>query len=211
MGGKRKWTTAHINYLRKIAHGKPRADILRLFNAQYKTDISMVCLYRIMNKNGIHCGIKTTFKKGLVPHNKGQKGYCAGKRTWFKAGNVPPATAPIGTVSKEDGILKIKVKEPNGWVFFNRAIYEYFNGAVPEGHVVIFGDGNKMNYSPENLIAVSRAQLIVMNQNHLIYNNADLTKVGALVASVKMTVNKCKQKHKRKGQDVKAKPTSGKQ
>jgi hypothetical protein len=203
----RVYTDKHIDYVRSIAKGRFSSEITRMFNRRFRKNVSEVSIGNLMQRNDIQSGVKYRWKNGHVPHNKGQKRWWSGgESTQFKRGNTPPQSLPVGTVRKEDGILKIKIQEPKKWVFFHHAIYEYFNGPVSDGHIVIFGDGNQMNYSPDNLIMVSRAQLGVMNQKHMIYSNADLTKIGALMASVKIAANKRKQKLKdRKVQDVKAK------
>jgi len=63
-------------------------------------------------------------------------------------------------------------------------IWERHNGPVPPGHVVIFGDGNRRNFDPGNLLLVSRKQLVRLNQRGLIQNNAELTKMGIIIADI---------------------------
>lgn len=63
-------------------------------------------------------------------------------------------------------------------------LWEAANGPVPPDHVVIFGDGNRRNFDPENLLLVSRKQLIRMNQMDLIQEDAELTKTGIIIADI---------------------------
>ena len=63
-------------------------------------------------------------------------------------------------------------------------VWERENGPVPKGHVVIFGDRNRRNFEINNLILVSRKQLVRLNQNNLIQNDAELTKTGVIVADI---------------------------
>ena len=63
-------------------------------------------------------------------------------------------------------------------------IYEKYHGEIPKDHVVIFADGNKMNLDINNLISISRHQLLVLNGNNLIYEDTDLTKTGVNIANL---------------------------
>ena len=38
---------------------------------------------------------------------------------------------------------------------------------VPDGHLVLFADGDRRNFDPANLLLVSRAELAVMNKRRL--------------------------------------------
>lgn len=60
------------------------------------------------------------------------------------------------------------------------------------GHKVIFADGNKRNFNINNLILVSNSEALIMNTNKLIYEDAELTKTGSLIAKVIDKTNKLK-------------------
>ncbi len=57
---------------------------------------------------------------------------------------------------------------------------------------MIFGDGDKLNCNIDNLILVSRSELLIMNRNKLIKNDSVLTKVGVNIAKLLDTMNKKK-------------------
>jgi len=61
-------------------------------------------------------------------------------------------------------------------------IWEKANGEIPDGHAVIFLDGNRSNFSLENLALVSRAELAYMNRNNLRSPNPDITRLGVALA-----------------------------
>ena len=78
---------------------------------------------------------------------------------------------PVGTerVSK-DGYIVIKVRlrankpmSKDNWMLKHVWAYQQAYGPVPEGHVVYFADGDKRNFEPENLVAVPRRLVGVMN------------------------------------------------
>lgn len=60
------------------------------------------------------------------------------------------------------------------------------------GYKVIFADKNKRNFDPDNLILVTDSESLIMNTNKLIYEDAELTKTGSLIAKVIDKTNKLK-------------------
>lgn len=60
------------------------------------------------------------------------------------------------------------------------------------GYKVIFADKNKRNFNPDNLILVTDSEALIMNNNKLIYEDAELTKIGSLIAKVIDKTNKLK-------------------
>ncbi|GHV76492.1 hypothetical protein AGMMS49942_13130 [Spirochaetia bacterium] len=96
---------------------------------------------------------------------------------------------PVGTeVIDTDGYVKVKIADPKTWKVKHRIIWEKANGPVPKGNVIIFADGNRMNVKLKNLLMVSRKELAVMNRSGLIYENAEFTKTGKLIADIKIGI-----------------------
>lgn len=119
------------------------------------------------------------FKPGQAPWNKGVKGLRLGSpETHFKPGEISGAAAqnmlPIGTerVTK-DGIIMRKVAEGMGrrrdWRPVHVLVWEEHNGPLPDGHAVIFADGDRGNFAPDNLLCLSRAELMRRNSRHTRY------------------------------------------
>lgn len=61
------------------------------------------------------------------------------------------------------------------WVQKHRYIYEQQHGEIPNDHIIIFLDGNKTNFSINNLYCISRKIHAVMNKNRWFSENPDLT------------------------------------
>ena len=121
------------------------------------------------------------------------------RRTMFKKGQKPVNTAAIGDESKksEDDYVYVKVADEDvpsrfNWKEKHRLIYEENYGPIPEGYVVIFLDGNKRNFDPDNLMAISKADNARANQNGLRFDDPDLTKSGVGIAKVISTMGKRK-------------------
>jgi hypothetical protein len=135
-------------------------------------------------------GNKGCFKQGRIPWNKGLRGVnFGGKTTQFKPGHRGNKWVPLGTERiGKDGCIEVKVrdeKSKKNWKSKHAIIWEKHNNqSVPEGHVIIFGDSDNRNFDPNNLILVSRKQLIRMNQNGLIKDDTELTKSGVIIADI---------------------------
>ena len=96
------------------------------------------------------------------------------KNTMFKKGNIPANHRPIGSERiTVDGIVEIKIAEPNKWKAKARVIYEKEFGTIPKGYIIIYLDGNKQNLEPNNLKAISRKENLIMNHSKLRYNNKE--------------------------------------
>lgn len=113
------------------------------------------------------------FSKGNQPWNKGKKGWQAGgdaEKTKFKPGNRPQTWKPVGTVRvNKDGIIEIKVsdtRQKSDWQGLHRIIWEKNHGPIPEGHIVVFRDGNRRNFADENLESIDRAENVRRNSIH---------------------------------------------
>ena len=140
--------------------------------------------------------VAARFTKGHTPDNKGKKvspeTYAKCQPTMFKKGHRPATTAPIGadTVTGKGGYVFVKIDDDptvpsrKNWKQKHHLIYEKHYGPIPEGHIVIFLDGNNRNFDPENLRAISKATNARMNQNHLRFKERELTDTGANVAEM---------------------------
>jgi hypothetical protein len=119
----------------------------------------------------------TKFKKGSTPFNKGksrseyltpeliekqsktqfQEGVTTGEKHphWNGGVQTPKNSCVILWAGKGEK----RKRRP-------REIYEAHNGPIPEGYVIYHLDRIKTNDSPDNLIAVSRADLMRLNNEN---------------------------------------------
>ena len=112
---------------------------------------------------------KTTFKKGSTPWNKGKKGIHLSPKSEFKLGNNVKTSFPIGTItirkSKNNGSRQhIKINLPSKWEEYAKYVWKQYYGKVLNGDIIHHLDGDTLNDSIENLIAIPR-------KDHPIFHN----------------------------------------
>ena len=188
-----KWTNKEIDYLKSIEKGKTHSEIKILMVDKFKYDFSIGQLKGIIERSGIRVGTGSSFKKGHTPWNKGTKGVMKANKGSFKKGVMPTQFVHVGSERvNRDGYVEIKTKNPSTWELKHRYIYKKHYGEIPEDCNIIFADTNKTNFNIDNLILVSRAEMLIMNHNKLIYEDKELTKVGANIAKVLAKVSDIK-------------------
>lgn len=173
------------DYINQNYCGVGPMEMAERLNEMFGTQYSKSQMKSFYANNKLNSGLDGRFVKGLVPANKGKHTGGGPEETRFDIGHKPYNTLPVGTrVKKSDGYWAVKTAEPNVWEQIHRRIWEGHNGKIPPGHVVIFGDGNKDNLDVNNLILVTKKQLVRMNQNGLIRSDIELTKTGIIMADM---------------------------
>lgn len=193
-----RFTSEQIMFLTNHVVGRGSKELLGMFNTNFELDLKITQIRAFIKNHGLKSGIDCTFKAGRVPFNKGQKGLGGWEPTQFKKGNRPHNYKPVGTERVNgEGYVDVKVADPSKWRSKHIIVWERENGNVPQGHVVIFGDGDRSNIVLENLILISRKQLVVLNKNGLIQNDADITRTGIIVADLHIKIGEAKKIEKR--------------
>lgn len=106
--------------------------------------------------------------------------------TRFKNGQLPHNTVPIGAVKElKDGYLWLKIddklkprRKKDNWKPLHHFMYEFYHGAIPAGYDVMFLDGNKRNFSKDNLEIVTKAERLYLNRHGFISSDPEITKSG---------------------------------
>lgn len=183
------WTAAEIEYLCKHYPDMLARDVACALN---KTTRSVYLKAGQMGlkksdaffnneKSGrltANTGLGTRFKKGLRPWNKGMKGLqqpgrC--KETQFKPGHLGGSALknvkPVGYERlTKDGYIERKIRADGPFYKRWRAVHilnwEAVNGPLPDGHCLVFKDGNKQNLALDNLVLTTRADNMRRNTYH---------------------------------------------
>ena len=208
----RKWSDEEIEFIMEHAMEMPCAELLKLVNARFGKNYSLEQLYRVKARcrikslnigcfrKGIHNSPATEFKKGHVPRNKGTHPPTKGRmaETQFKKGNIPPNHKPVGTERISYGKIQIKIAEPNKWEWLATLIWQSVHKkALPEGCIIRFANEDITDYSPENLVAITKAQNAVLNHLHIHTYDADSLKAALLICDLKMQQSKRKKRKRR--------------
>lgn len=123
-------------------------------------------------RRGDKTGMGTRFQPGLVPHNKGVKGWQAGGRardTQFKPGQMPHNTVPIGSYRiDKQGTLQRKISNAPGnnskrWRGVHELVWTEANGPVPPRHIVVFKPNMRTTDLDE--ITLDRVECISQAEN----------------------------------------------
>jgi hypothetical protein len=87
------------------------------------------------------------------------------------------------------------------WRLKHIVLWEQAHGKpVPEGHYIVFGDGDKRNFTPENLFCVTAAQSAMRITMKLQGATPELAAAGVALAKLYAQINEKKKNKKRKNQ-----------
>jgi hypothetical protein len=198
------WTDDERNYLIKTFPNSYTVEICDFLNRSYSS-VSTQAKFLGLKKSESFKAIELQkqaerlkesgklhrFSKGHVAHNKGKKMpeeiYKICSATMFKKGNEPHNTKFNGfeRISK-DGYVEVRVAKGE-FILKHRKIWEDVHGATPDGHIVIFKDGNKQNIEIENLMMISKRDN--MDRNTIHRYPEDLKGVIRLIGKLKKKIN----------------------
>lgn len=177
--------------------GHNEHEISRAFSKEFGIDLKKSQIKNFKTRFGIKSGTQGgTFYKGQPSHNKGQKMpdhvYQRAKATMFKKGNIPHNHKPVGSERLNvDGYIEVKIAEPAKWKLKQRLIWEKRTGEkLTSKDVIIFLDGNKQNFDIDNLVKLTRAELVRYNQDHLYDGTHDVSLAAASIAKIKVRLKK---------------------
>ena len=164
---RQQYTKEQIDFLRDNKN-VTLPELASMFNEHFNANVTRTAIEHICSRENI-------FKE-----RKGIK-MLAGKRNPFTK------RCKIGTERSCSGKVYIKIsdnvtksgensfKEGGNWQEKKRFIYEKHNGKIPKGYQVIHLDGNKGNFSPNNLYAISPKTNMVLAANKWFTNDREVT------------------------------------
>jgi hypothetical protein len=193
-----RYTQEEKEFIGCICEGLTLDEILEKFIERFGVNVTKKSIKGIMYRNNFknHMqGFKTRFKKEQEAWNKGKKGLqTGGEEGWFKKGNLPSTHKPVGSEAVSEGTLLIKIAEPNVWVKKHRYIWEQAYGPIPNGMVVRFADGNKMNVTLDNLLLVSRRVCTSVVKRKMEQEDPDLNMTAHKLAELDLTIKDIKKR-----------------
>lgn len=190
--GSEHFSNEQVGFLKSIAH-LPRAEMARLFNEKYNERRTIKSMQRFCSKHKLTgVGNAGRFKKGEKPWNDGVKGLRLSPNSEFKKGNKPHNTRPLWSerICSKDGFVWIKVFEPNGFVLKHHWVWQQAGLEIPDGAMLCFKDGDKMNCTVDNLILVTKSELLRFNQLFARKATPQNRESLLLIAQIKDTLHK---------------------
>lgn len=164
-----KWTEDKIEFLKKVAPNTLTEKIKEELNAKYNAELTLSAVRSAMKKFNVKNGLSTRDKSGV--------------KKMRKLNVRKPSSIPIGAIRYRSAykVLMIKTEKENGeikWEQYHRYIWKKHHGEIPEDHVIIFADGNIENVKIENLLCITKSELMKLTLNDMIDKNAELTRTN---------------------------------
>jgi len=177
------WSNEEIDKLVKLYPDNFTEDLCNIFNRSKNSIYGKANLLGL-NKSPEHIkkaleiegeklkvlGKNTRFVKGQEAHNKGakmpQSFHEKARHTFFKKGHLPFNTKYDGYIRiNVDGYKEIRVRQGK-FVLLHRKIWEETHGKIPDGHIIVFKDGNRKNCDISNLKMITFAENGRINSGH---------------------------------------------
>jgi hypothetical protein len=181
----RHYTPEEIQFVKKNIRGRSYVNMAKMFNERFGLRITLKQMECLIYKHGLRNGIGI-FLPGHVPHNIGKT-----HKPW--EGHY----SPVGSERSDNGYIVVKSGHST-WKRKHAVIWEKANGKIPKGHIVIFADGNRRNFDPDNLLLVTKKEHFIMNALGLRSPNAALTRTGKIIADIRIAVAERKRSLKKR-------------
>lgn len=158
-----RYSSQQLAFLRKHRQ-LGREELTALFNQTFETNVSVNAIRKICSRQKIYSDYQGGWKKGQNAWHNGKPTVIPPKNG-FKAGHISPKRKPVGTTyQRDDGLVLIKIADPDEWVFRGYWVWQSHFGEIPEGKVLWHKDGNPANDDISNLELLSRLELLQINR-----------------------------------------------
>lgn len=188
-----KYSKEEDDFLRANSEKYRGPELLQIFNEKFGAELNLQTLYVHCSKNlKISIGPDDgKYKKGGKPWDRvegGREAYISllkkgqsenWQRTVFKKGheshNKKELLTEVKRARKNKDGYEVRIKTEDGWVLKQNYIWEKENGPIPEGHLLVFADGDRLNFDISNLRCVSNRTFSRLVHNKWLDNgNSDL-------------------------------------
>ena len=195
----RLFTAEQMVWIREAYTRLSLEDMTAEFNRTFGTGMKVSQLRSFTRNHRIRSGRSGHFNDGHDSWNKGTKGLTGANSGSFKKGIQPMNTRELHAerICTKDGYILIKVEEPNPYTgaktrFRHKhiVVWEREHGPIPEGHVVSFKDGDRLNCEPDNLELLSRGELGYLNCHGVKDLPPELRTTMRAVARLKIAVGR---------------------
>ena len=206
-----KYPQGMYEFIRDNSWGVSSKEMAEMVNELFGTSFTQHQMKCFRQRHGIRSGETGWFQKGHTPANKGKKleEYVGEERareikkriapTQFKRGVAPMNELPVGTVVVNAEGYKLRKKQNDGtlwerWEFLHRAVWREHHGEIPEGMMIIFRDGDRLNCDISNLTMVSKSESAALNRLKLRSEDPDLTDTGIALVKLRLAVKNARKR-----------------
>ena len=162
-----------------------RKELAQLINSKFGTSYTRIQIQAKCTSLGLKASTDGRLKKGGAAWNKGVKNSTGYSKTRWKKGNIPHTAAPVGYERiNRDGHVEVKVEGQRQMVYKHHWVWQQANGPIPNGHALIFRNGIKTDCRLDNLMLVSRAELLAMNRKFKELQRPETRETVALLAKL---------------------------
>jgi len=174
-GERLTYTPEQVGFIKDGYLTMDKHKLTEAFNREFGTNKGVNQIEAFIDNHKIRCGRTGRFEKGNIPWTAGVagKGICKPNSGSFKKGDIPGNVRALGSerICPKDGFILVKIEEENPYTeaktrFKHKhvVIWEGAHGPTPEGHVIRFLDGDKLNCVLENLGLFTRAESLQMTR-----------------------------------------------
>ena len=175
---RRPYTDEELEFLRQNAPGVNYATLAAMFTERFGIYTNTKRMSEICCQKGFANGIDSRFQQGHSVN--------AGRKLAGSASNGSETVDARGYV-----LLKHNGK----WYYKHVMLWEQAHGqSVPEGHCITFGDGNKQNFSIENLFCLTAVENAIRTRNGLQGATPELAAAGVALAKLYSQIGERKKK-----------------
>lgn len=177
----RLFTKEQVEFIENHQYDLSRKELADLLNQKFNLSITPKQIKNYCDKNKLTNKYSGRFVKGQESWCKGTKGVLKANSGSFKVGDGKELGSQRKTSS---GSILIKISNKpharhSNWRPKHELAWEEHHGQkVPKNHIVIFLDGDKTNFSIDNLALINKGELLKMNQYHYFNSDSNITSAG---------------------------------
>lgn len=204
-----RWPQGMYEYIRDNSWGVSSKEMAELVNKKFGTNFTQSWVKSFRQRHGIKSGLTGWYQKGHAPGTKGKtleeickhdpEKLARVKATQFKKGSRPANELPVGSIVISADGYQLRKKRMEGtlwerWELLHRAVWEDNNGPIPDGMIVTFKDGNKLNCDISNLMLISKGENCTLTRLGLRSEDPDLTETAVYMIRLKQKAGKIRRK-----------------
>lgn len=181
-----EWLSAN----RRLPISEYHAQFVAQFN---RPDTQPKNLHALRKRKGWKTGRTGQYEKGNIPHPEAKpKGP---NKTSFKKGAMPHNWKTVGSTRVSvDGYIEVKIQEPKKWAQLHTLVWSAAHGDIPEGHCIVFIDGDKTNVKLSNLELISRSEHLQINKLTAKFEDEEVRETVRTIGKLKAKVHELSNK-----------------